>query len=275
MAVAEKPRVAAAHHSLSGTTHGSPPAHTLLQRAAAAEAAGITEIGACADDLGDWAPRELERLVRHHNVRVAELEWVDLGDPRDEVREERLFALADLFGARQLNVGVCSPDQLPVAYLAKRLRHLAARASFHDLTIAFEPVVFGSVATVDRAEAIIARAGHPPNVGTLIDTYHMARASWASIEAISPELVVAIQLCDVDLLDEKPSWPHGLFTESQNNRRLPGDGDFPLGRWLASLRAAGVRARTSIEVISSQLRSLPLYESAQAIADASARYDVR
>jgi hypothetical protein len=265
----EQPPVSASHHCLSGSRHGQVPVYSLPQRANAAFVAGIGEIGACADDLGQWNHRELRRLVRDR-AYVAELEWVDLGDVRDPVAEDALFALADLFSSRQLNVGVCDPAPVLTSYLAKRLKHLARRAADHNLTVAFEPVAFGSVADVTQVQHIIERAAEP-NIGTLLDVYHMGRYCWDGLQMVDPELVTAIQISGLNRTPA-PSWPYGLLEEAQCRRLLPGEGEFPLMTWLEGLRDRGVQARLSAEVLSDDLRAMTLFGAASAVAAAAAPF---
>ena len=264
------PQVRASHHSLSGCRHGQPPVHGLVQRAGAAQQAGITEIGACLDDLGAWDRRALKRLVHEHHVRVAELEWVDLGEPRS-VAEDDLLAMADIFGSRQLNVGVCSPDTYPESWLAKRLKSLAQRAADHNLTVAFEPVVFGSVPDIFAVQRIV-EAACEPNVGMLLDVYHMARDRWDNLDGLYGELVVGVQINGIDRPAVLPSWPYGLLNEAQCDRLMPDEGDFPVGDWLAALTAKGVVARLSVEVLSDTHRALPLFDAAQRVWDTSHKF---
>jgi sugar phosphate isomerase/epimerase len=265
--------IRAAHHSLSGCRHGEEPKHTLLARATAAHAAGITEIGACAADLGVWDPAELRHLIRCHHVRVRELEWVDLGQP-DQQAEEDLFRLADITGARQLNAGVCDSRMYPESYLATRLRFIAEVAADHDMTVAFEPVAFGSLCDVVAVQHLIEMAGQP-NVGTLLDVYHMARdplGRWDALDGIEPELVAGIQISGISQVSWPVAWPLGLLEEAQNGRLLPDAGDFPVESWLQALLDKGVQARLSVEILSDEQRACTLYQAADRVAASSAKF---
>lgn len=266
------PRVHTSHHTLSGCRHGQRPRHSLVQRAAAAHQAGIDEIGACADDLGRWFASELQRLIRQDHVHVRELEWVELSAQPDE-DEDILMRMADIFGARQLNVGVCDPGMISDGWLARRLGALARKAADHGLTVAFEPVVFGSVSSIDRVQHIIAAADEP-NVGTLLDVYHMARTCWDRLDEVAPDKVVAVQISGIDRPLTLPSWPHGLWEESQCSRLMPDEGDFPVADWLTRLVEMGVayRARLSVEVLSDACRDLPLYAAAARVGGCAEKF---
>lgn len=232
--------------------------------------AGIHDIGACSDDLGEWSPHELRRLISGHHVRVSELEWVDLGEP-DPHAEDNLFRMADIFGARQLNVGVCSADIYPDIYLARRLRSVAQRAGSHGLVVAFEPVVFGSVTGVSHVQRLIEMAD-VSNVGTLLDVYHMARSCWDSLRDVRADMVAGVQINGIDRPVTIPSWPDGLLREAQCDRLMPDEGDFPVATWLQRLRDLGVRARLSVEVLSDAHRALPLFDAAQRVASTSEKF---
>jgi sugar phosphate isomerase/epimerase len=265
------PKIRAAHHSLSGCRHGQQPVHSLLARADAAHQAGITEIGACASDLGSWDPAELAHLVRQHRVTVRELEWLELGEP-DHQAERDLYRLADIFGATQLNVGVSTARMYPEAYLAAELARIGREAAAHNLKVAFEPVVFGSVPGIADVQRIIEKS-RSPHAGTLLDTYHLARtARWDSLDGVWPELVRGVQISGINQVEESPSWPYGLLREAQCGRLLPDEGEFPVGDWLQALLDKGVEARLSVEVLSDEQRALSVFDAADRIAGSSAKF---
>lgn len=264
------PAVRVAHHTLSGARHGERPKHSLLTRADAAHLAGIHEIGACAADLGSWDPAALAREVRRHHVTVGELEWLDVGEP-DAEAENQLMLLADHLGAKQLNVGVCAPASYPERYLVWQLKRIAILAAAHNLTVAFEPVVFGSVPDYRDVQRIIEQAGEP-NVGLLLDTYHMARWNWTGVDDIRADMVVAVQISGLRWVPVCPAWPYGLLQEAQCGRLMPDEGDFPVADWLQSLKDMGVQARLSVEILSDTQRARTVFDAADAVASSAEKF---
>lgn len=266
-------QIGASLHTLSGARHGELSRWNLTARASAARSAGIQAIGACPEDLGYADPSWLADTVRQQHVDVDELEWVSLEDPPDADTHRLIFKLADVFQARRLNVGVCSadPEYGNIPPLARRLKRLARHAADHGVTVAVEPVVFGSLGTIEQVQHLVEATGED-NVGTVLDAYHWARADWTtSVRHVDTAMVVAIQVCGVDQVAPLPAYPHGLFAEAQCSRRLPDEGDFPVARWLHNLRAAGCTAPVEAEVISDQLRGMTPYKAAAAVASSMSR----
>jgi sugar phosphate isomerase/epimerase len=262
----------ASYHTLSGGRHGEPPVYPLLARAVAAAWAGIPAIGAHADDLiGDGDPWVLQREMSKHLVTVPVLEWVSLDQPRDKEQERRLFKMADIFHSRQLNVGVCSTEDISDRTLVNRLGKLAFRAQQHELTVAVEPVCFGSLDQISRVQELIDNVNEP-NVGTLLDVYHLARADWGTdVSDINPDMVAGIQVCGVSKLPPAIVPAAGykalLLEDCQDNRLFPDEGDFPVDEWLANLKAAGVETDwVEVEVISQQVRDMNIYDAAWRVA---------
>lgn len=256
------------YRTLAGSRHTEPPRYPLLTRAAAVRNAGFTHMGAGLDDYQDdeqiafWA-----RHIRKAGARIACLDWISLNHPADAHALRNMLRLADQLNAKRINVGWCSDEPVYPLSVARRLKDLAIAAGDHEVSIAFEPVVFGSLSSVERVQDIIRLAGEP-NIGTLIDSYHFARCRWdTDVSSIDPALVQAVQICGVDWADPMPSYPTGLWHESQSARRVPGEGDFPLLAWLHNLHAAGVTAPLEIEIISDEMRALGVYPAALRAAE--------
>jgi sugar phosphate isomerase/epimerase len=264
-------RFCASYLTLAGCRYGEPTRHHLLQRADAAAAAGIREIGACAAEMGLLTSPDSFRHLAYalHGIRVPEIEWVDLSLPRDGHNERQLFMMADAFRSTRLNVGVCGTAHVPHDVLTQRLRHLALRAADHGLTIAVEPVCFGSLGKPGDVAQIVADCGEP-NVGLLLDVYHSYRAAEGDLLVMSrgldADMIVEIQLSGVN---EKPTGD--LFTDCQDHRRLPGEGDPIIPHFLAATLAQNPAIPISVEVISTELRGLDLNEAAQRVYDTTTK----
>src|SRR3954447_14730096 len=114
----------ASYYTLASAGHGSTPRFSFRDRVVAAQAAGFAGIGMLSDDYdaivaNGTSPSELRAFADDHGIGVAEIEflmgWSGAGDPSAaRATEERLYEMADTFGARHLNIGaVEAPGALP------------------------------------------------------------------------------------------------------------------------------------------------------------------
>ena len=244
------------------------------ERVEAAAAAGYDGIGLRPRDLRaarqeGFAGAAARRLIEDHGLRVFELEalfdWA-LGSERGDASrrfEERLYELADGVGGDYLLVN--SELEGPVGEAGERLAALCERASAHGLRVAVEFLPWTGIPDLETAAAIVEAAGHP-GAGVLVDTWHVYRggATEASLRAVAPERILAIQLDDADA-----EVVGTLFEDTMHRRRLPGRGSFPLGRFFAVLEEAGVRAPVCVEVISDEMAALSPAEAARLSAQAA------
>jgi len=106
----------ASYYTLSGAPVGQPARFSFEARVAAAAAAGFATIGLTVEDCGACRDRglstaALRRILADCGITVAELEflthWWHDGEQGRRARliEEQLYAAADAFGARHMNVG--------------------------------------------------------------------------------------------------------------------------------------------------------------------------
>ena len=106
---------------------------------------------------------------------------------------------------------------------------------------------------VPETRALIEAAG-VDGVGVTIDTWHFFNhregPDWSALEALPLELLANLQLSD--------GVPHaaGAFWEAtMNQRRMPGEGSFPLERLAQTLRARGFDGAIVLEVLNAEQRA--------------------
>ncbi|HKE77498.1 MAG TPA: sugar phosphate isomerase/epimerase [Acidimicrobiales bacterium] len=266
----------ASYFTLSGAGVGQPAAHSFADRIKAAAAAGYVGIGLTHEDydrlVAGTPPSELRAIADDHGVAIAEIEflagWASDGDLAALSRtwEQRLYDMADVFGAHHMNVGIGDPPGSlpPLDAVAERFAGVCDRAAEHGLLVAIEFMPFFAVGDAATALAIATTAGRP-NGGILLDCYHWFRGT-PQPDAVraAPDRVVAVQLDDVDA-----DVPADLIAETTTNRRLPGDGAQDVAGLLRLLADAGAEPALSVEVLSTELWDLPVDESAQRSADAA------
>ena len=256
--------------TLAGSIFETRPLHGLLARAGAARAAGFTRIGACTTDYRNRDQARFDTgYLRAAGMAVTDIEFIKLDEARDPDQEYAAFALADALtqaGAADrlsLKIGWCSPEPVYDSTVTRRVRDLADRAAEHDMRLGFEPVCFGRLGNVDHATHIITAAARP-NIGLVLDVYHVGRVYGDQWPDVTPDLVTGIEVCG--LSRGALAWPDALKHDALCGRLLPTEGVFPVAQWVASLREAGVTARVCAEVMSDRLRGLPVHGAAREVA---------
>ena len=267
----------ASHYTLAGGGIADPVRFSFAERVAAAGAAGFAGIGVLADDFdacraGGLSVADMRAILDDHGVRVVELEFLH-GWARDDAPggwarqlEDRLFAVGDALGARHLNVGDVAPsgDLPPLDLVAERFAGLCDRAAGHGLRVAIEFLPWTDIPDAATAWEIARRAGRR-NGGLLVDAWHYFRGgvTEADLRAVPPDRIVAVQLDDADAPSGATMWEETL------RRRLPGEGTFDLVGLVRLLDDMGVRAPTSVEIISPAHHALPVDEAARRAHDAT------
>ena len=268
----------ASSYTISGSPVFQLPRFSFADRVAAAAAAGFAGIGLAAEDYAACRARGssdagMRRILDDHGIAAAELEFLtnwwhddERGKP-SRVVEDHMYAAADAFGARHMNVGSADDrGSLPsVEIVAERFAAVCDRAAPHGLLVALEFLPWSDIPDAAAAWEIVRRADRK-NGGILIDTWHYFRgaADPAQIRAIPGDRFVAIQFDDADATRV------GTFMEdTTDRRRMPGEGAFDLAGFIRMLDDLGVDAPVSVEILSAEQRARPLAEAARLAHDTS------
>ena len=252
--------------------HGTLRNASIEERVGAASRAGFAGIGLAARGYArlrdeGWSDTALRSLLDDHGVVLAETEGLlgfsSSGTVRSGVLagrryadpevERQVFAMADAFGVRHLNVGgafeaALEPDA-PEAFAA-----LCDRAADHGLLVALEHLPCSNVPDVRTALDVVLAADRP-NGGLCLDSWHVYRgdADEAPLADLPPDRVFVVQLDDGPAQPVHPDY----LTDTLHHRELPGEGELPLTRFLSLLDGIGVRAPVSVEVLNDELDRLP------------------
>lgn len=207
---------------------------------------------------------EVKALLDDNGLEYLELEclldW--MLDPADglrgvaDARKELLFEAAAALDAHHIKVANIfgRPCELPA--LTERYAELCAEAAErHGARMVYEfmpPDV--NVQDLDTALAIVQAAG-TPNAAVAIDTWHMAKLGIApdELRCIPDGLLGWFELSD----GHYRNLPDPV-DETVNHRALPGEGEFPIREYVAAAREAGYRGPWGVEVLSAELRNLPI-----------------
>jgi sugar phosphate isomerase/epimerase len=216
---------------------------------------------------------DLLAICDDHGIGVPEIEFLYHWTCTDERAkfarelEERLYGLADAFGARHMNMGDVNPpgEMAPTELAAERFAAICDRAADHGLLVALEFLPWSGIPDAAAAWAIVRTAGRP-NGGINLDVWHHYRgaADDEMLLAIPPEAIACVALSDADaeVLGD-------LIEDTTRRRRLPGQGSFDLERFLSLLDAHGVGAPVTVEILSDEQNARPTEEAALVAIEAT------
>jgi sugar phosphate isomerase/epimerase len=258
------------------TTSGPVEVHTgrewslfdLRDRCEQAERVGFRGIGLWHADLEHVLETrtldDVKGLLDDHGLEYLELEcmmdwFLDPGDERRQVSDatrKLLFEAAAALGAHHVKVTNIPGVPCELDPLIEHYAELCAEAAKqHDSRMVYEfmpPDV--NVQDLDTALALVEGAD-APNGGLAIDTWHMAKLG---IEPDELRRIPARYLGWVELSDGQWENMPDPVEETTKHRRLPGEGEFPIVDYVNACRDAGYDGPWGVEVLSDELRSLPI-----------------
>lgn len=271
-----RPSLAALPRVLAwGTVRSSFP-----DRVAAAADAGFDGIGLMLREyLGlrdeGWSDDAIRRLLEQHDMTISEVEVLfGFAAPRgtpagvaerpglvynDPDLERAAFHMADAFGVRNVQVAGTFAEGGPTHGVADAFASLCDRAAVHGLRVALEFVPYTDIPDITTALGIV-DAANRRNGGLCVDSWHFFRGQpdFDALAGCPAEKIAMIQINDGPLHPEDANRRH----DSVHNRRLPGEGEFDLVRWLGAMGRPGLDATVSVEVYSDALARLSPLEAA-------------
>ncbi len=207
---------------------------------------------------------EVRQLFDDHGLAYLELEflWEWFLDPSDERRQASdrtralLFETAAALSAHHIKVGNIPGTPCELPRLIEAYAELCADAAAHtDARIVYEFMPFDvNVHDLDTALALV-NGADAPNGGLAIDTWHMSKLG------ITPDDLGEVPLSRlgwVELSDGFYENMDDLIDETVNHRQLPGEGEFPIPEYIAACRDIGYDGPWGVEVLSEELRNLPI-----------------
>jgi sugar phosphate isomerase/epimerase len=237
-------------------------------RCAQAQRVGFSGIGIWHADLEHVLERhtlrEMKQMLDDHGLRHLELEFLmdwflDEDDDRRKASDRNrrlLFDAAAALGAHHVKVGNIPGAPCPLPQLTERFAELCADAAEqHDALIAYEFMPFDvNVHSVEAAVEVVGGAG-AANGGIAVDTWHLAKLGIApdDLRQIPSKLLGWVELSD----GQYENLPDPI-DEVVNHRRLPGEGEFPIAACVEVCREIGYRGPWGVEVLSEELRNLPI-----------------
>ncbi len=171
-----------------------------------------------------------------------------------------LFDTAAAFDAHHIKAGNIPAATCEIDRLAETLADICSEAAERtDATIAYEIIPSDpQVASLEAGLDLLERAGSPKNLGLAIDTWHMSKLS------IKPEVLRQVDISKIAWVELSDGHFYNLADfvyEVTCDRRLPGEGEFDIRGYVRALQAAGYQEPWGVEVLSSDLRALPIDEA--------------
>src|SRR5882757_1026653 len=241
-------------------------------RCANAARVGFTGLGLWHADVSHQLEtrslKEMKSIFDDAGLRYIEVEfladfWVPAGEPAREESDRlrrQLWETAEAFGesAHHIKVGnipqtPCELDRLIEEYGAlcdDAGQHTGAKVAYE--IIPFDP----NVRTLEDGLRLVREADRP-NGGLGIDTWHMGKLR------IAPEKLAQLRAGDlawVELSDGPVEFMDDPIDEVINHRELPGEGEFEIPGYIEALSQAGYPGPWGVEVLSEELRNLPIEE---------------
>ena len=226
--------------------------------------------------------KEVRALFDEYGLDQLELEFLgdwflDPGDERRQASDERralLFGAAAELPAHHIKVGNITGTECDLERIVERFGELCEDAArYTDAKIVYEFMPYDvQVSDVDTALQVVEGAD-APNGGLAFDTWHLGKLG---LEPDDLRRIPSRFVSWVELSDGPYEYAEDRLDEVINRRKLPGEGEFPIAGYVAVLRELGYDGPWGVEILSEELRSLPIdqifdraYETTSAQLDLS------
>jgi len=236
-------------------------------RVEAAARAGFKGFGVWDADLSHTLERrslkEMKHILDDNGIKYIELEflrdWFLEGDRKkqSDLEKKKFFKAADVLKPHHLKVGDFYQEKYEMPRVIESFAGLCKDAAEHGVTIGFELMPFGMIDNLKDALTMVEGAG-AKNGGIIFDLWHLAKMGVPN-EEISR--VPRKHIVSVEINDGTFTCPWSLHEDTVNHRRFCGEGEFDVKGFLAALEKTGYSGPIGIEVLSQELRPLPLNEA--------------
>jgi sugar phosphate isomerase/epimerase len=212
--------------------------------------------------LKKYQLKEMKEILDDNGIGHVELEfltdWFLEGERKQssDIRKRRLFEAAEVLGARHIKVGDFFQEQCSLPGLVDAFGILCGEAAQHGTRIGFELMPFAMIRTLEEAVAMVKGAG-ARNGGIVFDLWHLVKLGipYEEVSRVPMEYVVGVELNDGTI---RSAW--NLHEDTIHHRRLCGEGEFDVRGFVQCMQMAGYAGPWGIEVLSAELRTLPLEE---------------
>jgi sugar phosphate isomerase/epimerase len=207
---------------------------------------------------------EVRQLLDDNGLRYNELEFLgdwflDADDERRRASDERralLFGAASELPAHHIKVGNIMGTECELPRIVEGFAELCADAArYTDAKIVYEFMPYDvQVNDIETALEVVEGAD-APNGGLAFDTWHLGKLT---LEPDQLRRIPSRFVSWVELSDGPYEYAEDRLDEVINRRKLPGEGEFPIADYVAILRELGYDGPWGVEVLSEELRNLPI-----------------
>jgi sugar phosphate isomerase/epimerase len=166
-------------------------------------------------------------------VQVPELEWLNVDRPlADEVIAD-VIRVAGMLKSTRINVGVGigTSSPVPIRDVCANVAMLADALAPHRIMVALEPIAFGWLPKVADVYGIVHDVNRP-NLGLLLDVFHVhADPTW-SHEMIPAHMIAEVQLAGT--MAQYPAGKHDRFMAAMDRPSIT-DSAMDITQWLKHL----------------------------------------
>jgi len=242
--------------------------HDFEARVIAASKAGFKGIGLKEVDLEHIlltrTLKEMKRILDDNGIIHVELEfltdWFVDGEKKkkSDATKRLLLSAAEALRARHVKVGDFDESVTPMPRLIESFAAICADAANHGTRILFELIVDAMIKTLPEILTMVQSSG-AKNGGVMIDLWHVVKLGipYDDVARIPAEYLLGIELNDGTL-----HCPWSLHEDTVNHRRFCGEGEFDVKGFVDCMLKAGYTGPWGIEVLSNDLRKMPLEKAA-------------
>lgn len=277
-----RPELLASYFTLAGDiipfANDEPARFSLESRAQTAANAGYAGMGVEGRDLRHLVDRlgytEIRTVLSDYGIRHVELEvltdWFADGARREvaDVQRAQFLEAAGELGVSKIKIlgdaegGLdwsVQRDDWSIDQQSRELRALAKQAAQSGTAITIELVPGTGISDLETARAVIEGAGEA-NAGLLVDIWHLDRSQipYEDIIALPKGLINAVEIDDA-----RKQVVGSLFDDTIRNRKLPGEGELDVPRFLTAVLESGYRGYFGVEMVSDEHRASSLEQAAR------------
>ncbi len=228
----------------------------------AASAEGFTAVGVNADRVDTAALQ----VYAASGVRCHELLAFVVGDD-----ESATMASADELADRAQAIGAEWVLTVFTASVSpQRIQRYAKLFDDVGAGMAVEYTPLGAIPSIRDGMEMMRAANRGGHAGLMIDSWHFCFSddTWDDLAAVPLDDIAYLQFTDA----LEPEYRDRMIRESLHRRAPPGEGVLELDRFSATMRDQGFDGTVSVEVLSAQLRELPVDELVGRLYTTTATY---
>jgi sugar phosphate isomerase/epimerase len=206
---------------------------------------------------------EMKQIFDDNGITHVELEfladWFLEGERKmqSDIQKRKLLRAAEALDAHHVKVGDFYHEKYSMPRLLEAFAALCAEAAEHGTKIGFELMPFAMIDTLKDSLTMIEGAG-AANGGIVFDLWHLVKLHipYEEVQQVPLKWIVSVELNDGTFVA-----PWSLHEDTVNHRRFCGEGEFDVKGFVECIRKTGYAGPWGIEVLSEELRRMPLEEA--------------